>query len=192
MLSDGNLNLGLLLMLGALLLGLGWLIATGRVAGLTQPATVNALALELATLKADNADLRADNKGLHFSVQVLARQGGELGTRLTVLEAELAQVRQERDLLARRNALLEATFEARGTAPPNAALDGSRLHIALTTLFSVSELQQLCSDLKVDYESIEGDDKGSKARELTAFFERRGDLPVLAAAVKKLRPNARL
>ena len=64
-----------------------------------------------------------------------------------------------------------------------------RLRDILTTRFSESELRTLCFDLNVDYESLPGDGKADKARELVAYLERHGRFPELAETGKRQRPD---
>jgi len=60
----------------------------------------------------------------------------------------------------------------------------------LVEWFNDSELRDLCFDLGVDYESLSGDNKADKARELVAYCERRQIVPDLVAKCKELRPKA--
>ena len=65
-----------------------------------------------------------------------------------------------------------------------------QLRQLLTTHFNESELRDLCFDLRVDYDSLPGEGKGDKARELVAYLERRGRTSELLDACLRLRPNA--
>lgn len=56
--------------------------------------------------------------------------------------------------------------------------------------FDEEELRTLCSDLDVDYDSLPGDGKAAKARELAGHFTRRGQEYLLAVTIAGLRPNA--
>jgi len=67
----------------------------------------------------------------------------------------------------------------------------TRLRENLERFFSVEELRTLCFDLGVDFESIGGEGKGGKTRELVAHFLRRGNLPELIAAARRARPAVR-
>jgi hypothetical protein len=51
----------------------------------------------------------------------------------------------------------------------------------LVAYFNDSELRDLCFDMNVDYESLNGENKADKARELIAFCERRQSVPDLVA-----------
>jgi nucleoside phosphorylase len=55
--------------------------------------------------------------------------------------------------------------------------------------FDLEELRTLCFDLGVDYDSLRGEGKGAKARELLALFDRSGRIPELIEACAKRRPN---
>lgn len=59
----------------------------------------------------------------------------------------------------------------------------------LTLLFDEEELRTLCFDLNVDYDSLRGEGKAAKARELVALAERLGQLDLLEAAVRRERPD---
>lgn len=61
----------------------------------------------------------------------------------------------------------------------------------LVSRFSDGELKDLCFDLGVDYESLAGEGKSAKARELIAYMQRRDRLAELVAAGKQLRPDIR-
>jgi hypothetical protein len=63
------------------------------------------------------------------------------------------------------------------------------LRQALTRHFNEEELSTLCFDLGIDYESLEGKGKEAKARELIAYYERRGLTRELEAKVRALRPR---
>jgi len=62
------------------------------------------------------------------------------------------------------------------------------LRLVLTRLFDGEEFQTLCFDLGVDYDSLRGEGKAAKARELVALAERTGRLAELEAAVRRERP----
>lgn len=66
----------------------------------------------------------------------------------------------------------------------------AHLRQQFTTLFNESELRSLSFDLGVDYESLSGESKDDKARELVASMQRNGRLPELISAGKNLRPHA--
>lgn len=59
----------------------------------------------------------------------------------------------------------------------------------LNTAFNVSELQTLCFDLGIDFESLAGAGKADKARELVLYVQRMGQAPALVAACRHLRPH---
>ncbi len=66
----------------------------------------------------------------------------------------------------------------------------SELRSVIEKYFDEEELRTLCSDLDVDYDSLPGDGKAAKARELASHFMRRGQEYLLAVTVAGLRPNA--
>lgn len=59
----------------------------------------------------------------------------------------------------------------------------------LTDAFNEGELRTLCFDLQVDYESLPGQGKADKARELVSYLDRRGLVPELVAKCRELRPS---
>jgi hypothetical protein len=62
----------------------------------------------------------------------------------------------------------------------------------LVEYFDTAELQGLCFDLGVDYDSLAGDEKVSKARELITWFERHSDVAVLIEGIRRGRPGLSL
>ena len=65
----------------------------------------------------------------------------------------------------------------------------AKLRENLVDTFGDNDLHDLCYDMDIDYESLPGQGKSAKARELIAYCERRGRLPELVAKLYKLRPN---
>jgi predicted transcriptional regulator len=59
----------------------------------------------------------------------------------------------------------------------------------LDKCFDEGELRTLCFHLDVDYDSLPGEGKANKARELVAYLERRGRIPELVETGKQLRPD---
>jgi uncharacterized protein len=57
----------------------------------------------------------------------------------------------------------------------------------LTIHFGLSELQTLCFDLGIDYESLPGEGKADKIRELIIYLERRGRILDIIRIGKQLR-----
>lgn len=68
-------------------------------------------------------------------------------------------------------------------------MDRIRLREILTRYFDAGEVRTLCFDLGVDYDSLPGEGKASKARELIAHLERRSRLPELVEMGKQQRPD---
>ena len=54
---------------------------------------------------------------------------------------------------------------------------------------NAEDLRNLCFLLGLDYETLPGDSRSGKAREIVAHFDRREDLEALAAALHQLRPD---
>ena len=59
----------------------------------------------------------------------------------------------------------------------------------LAAYFNDSELRTLCFDMHVDYESLGGDNKADKVRELVVYCERRQITSDLVARCRALRPR---
>lgn len=64
----------------------------------------------------------------------------------------------------------------------------SRLRENLVDFFSLEELKTLCRDMQIDFDSLGGEGKAGKVRELIAFLERRGHLSELIAEARCQRP----
>jgi hypothetical protein len=64
-----------------------------------------------------------------------------------------------------------------------------RLRELLITRLSLDELQTLCFDIGLDYDSLEGGTKDGKIRELLLYIERRDRLAFLIERVKGQRPD---
>jgi hypothetical protein len=70
------------------------------------------------------------------------------------------------------------------TVPPSA-----NLREKLIAAFNDSELRDLCADLGIDYESLGGEGKTGKVRELISYCERHDRLPDLLAYARGKRPR---
>lgn len=82
-----------------------------------------------------------------------------------------------------------------GVAPLNAARDLQpaewvRMRDLLIEHFSLSEMQDLCFEIGIDYELLAGAGKHDKARELLDYCRRHGRMASLMAACRKARPFA--
>lgn len=64
-----------------------------------------------------------------------------------------------------------------------------KLHGVLESRFNLEELRTLCFELGVDYDSLPGEGKSAKARELITHLERRNELDRLVALVRRERGN---
>jgi hypothetical protein len=64
----------------------------------------------------------------------------------------------------------------------------SELLLFINNSFNEEELKTLAFELGVDYDSLSGEGKSGKARELVGYVERRAQLPALVAAVRQARP----
>jgi CHAT domain-containing protein len=85
----------------------------------------------------------------------------------------------------RRAALLEVPMP--NTLPDREHL--VKLRRILDQRFSDDELKTLCFDLGVEYDSLPGEGKTSKARELVSYFEHRDSVGELEEVAKQSRPD---
>jgi hypothetical protein len=65
-----------------------------------------------------------------------------------------------------------------------------KLRQILTEHFDEGELRTLCFDLRVDYQSLPGEGKADKARELVAYCDRHERIAELEDQVHQVRSNA--
>jgi hypothetical protein len=72
---------------------------------------------------------------------------------------------------------------------PTAQPDRSTARQLLVQYFDEEELRSLAFDLEVDYDSLRGEGKAGKARELVAYLDRHGRLGELAEIGPDLRPD---
>jgi LuxR family glucitol operon transcriptional activator len=63
------------------------------------------------------------------------------------------------------------------------------LHDLLVTHFDLEELRTLCFNLRVDYDSLPGEGKAGKVRELVGYCDRHDCIVQLLETGKKLRPD---
>ena len=75
-------------------------------------------------------------------------------------------------------------------ATPPPATNPVAVREALIKHFSPDELRLLAQEVGVDYDNLPGESKQRKALELVLYFERRGGLASLVAAVRRARSNA--
>jgi tetratricopeptide (TPR) repeat protein len=64
-----------------------------------------------------------------------------------------------------------------------------KLYNGLVSYFNEEELRDLCFQLGIDYETLPGDSKTIKARELVTYHERRNRIESLSQVCRQLRPN---
>jgi hypothetical protein len=81
---------------------------------------------------------------------------------------------------------------ASGQAPTNAYSHDTavRLLAVLETYFNMSELQNLCFEMGVDFENLEGSAKKGKAQALIQYCQRLGRFSELVQRVRQARPRA--
>ena len=64
-----------------------------------------------------------------------------------------------------------------------------QLRNLLNDHFNIPELRELCFNLDVDYEELEGPNKTSKVQDLISYLKRRNKLHFLIEEVKEQRPS---
>ncbi len=67
--------------------------------------------------------------------------------------------------------------------------DWAQLRQSLVESFDDNELRDLCFDLRIDYESLSGEGKSAKARELVTYCERHKRLDELQAAINRAQSD---
>jgi len=92
-------------------------------------------------------------------------------------------VRANQDLVDRINQLLAIKMLGKSKRPDVRI----ELRQILTTRLSESELCDFCFDLDVDYDSLPGEGKANKARELIAHLDHRNRIPELIETGRRLR-----
>lgn len=65
----------------------------------------------------------------------------------------------------------------------------TQLHQVLTRYYNEGELRTLCFDLSIDYESLGGDGKTGKARELVLYGQRHGRFADIVHYIQQTRPH---
>jgi hypothetical protein len=87
--------------------------------------------------------------------------------------------------LARRTGATGGVLEE----TPTTQEELTQLRETLVQRFSEGELQTLCFDLGIDVETLPGESKVDRARELLIYLDRRGRIPELVTLVKNKRPD---
>jgi hypothetical protein len=72
---------------------------------------------------------------------------------------------------------------------PHSGADLARIRHTLVNSFDLDELRTLCFDLGMDFESLPGQSKPAKAREMVNYWRNRHDLSPLTDAIRLERGN---
>ena len=72
---------------------------------------------------------------------------------------------------------------------PSGGITRVELRKMIVACFNASELRTLCFDLGVEYDDLPGEGRADKARELVAYFERRGRIRELEEHCRRARPD---
>lgn len=113
-----------------------------------------------------------------------------------IVIALIALIVQVLDYRRKQNSEPVSVSESDSTVSRDESMTAEPRHLAslrqnLVQFFDVSELKNLCFDLNVDYESLPGDTKADKARELLKHMQRHGRLDELVAQCRQIRPQVR-
>lgn len=104
---------------------------------------------------------------------------------LQTLAMAMLDARPNTDFVYRRREAIDET------AVPADLLNPQTLQRVLNEQFNLEEIRILCLDLAVDFETLPGDTKASKAQELIVHHQRQQELPQLASAILRQRPSLR-
>jgi chromosome segregation ATPase len=142
--------------------------------------------------------LKINRDNLQRLEKQIAQHGGEMSAPLRLLSqrddilAEIERLENELRQLRQRVAsasLPEASMSERSGGETPVQADLAALHQKLNRYFNKEELRTLCFDLGIDYDSLRGEGKAAKARELVQHCERHGLTAKLIKACAQLRPH---
>jgi hypothetical protein len=85
-----------------------------------------------------------------------------------------------------------ASIEVEELMREDESMHPAKLRTLIVGRFDLEELRTLCFDLEVDFDGLRGEGLRAKARELVAYFQRRGKLPRLVAEIRRQRPDIEL
>jgi hypothetical protein len=109
-----------------------------------------------------------------------------VGYEVKLREEETGDKRMSLGLVRRENWVPRAGFQAdTGPAKP----DRSTIRLLLVQYFDEEEIRSLAFDLEVDYDSLRGEGKASKTRELVAHMDRHGRLSEFLEIGPRLRSD---
>ena len=104
------------------------------------------------------------------------------------ISVEIAEIREKISQL--ESQILNNTLKSSDDVAPFHELPKSKLFEIIKKYFNEEELKELCFTVNVDYESLVGNGKSAKARELITYCQRQGLFSVLYREIQKLRPHA--
>jgi hypothetical protein len=131
-------------------------------------------------------------------------QGADQGSLVEIiLQAQIEEKKRGREILrtiaevnpvmVRLNGNREREWEnPKFTAvwhTPTKPITPNELKQMLTQYFNEAELQDLCFELRVEYENLPGPGKNDKARELVMYMEHHTRLKELTDTIRRLRPH---
>ena len=180
---------------------LGWIVASVTILFIIWMALRAEARKDKGMLKTREERMLEEINGLKETVQTLLvklnesqREIDSLEVRLKAALARITEVEIMYEIMPGQPITrLSPKRKLHTPQPPTGGHEpGDDLRNALTSLFSATELQALCADLGANYEDMEGDGKAAKTLSIIAYFQRRGELAQLTAAVKERRPHAQL
>ena len=138
-----------------------------------------------------------DKDATRAKIQAIDKTLAELKEQLERGYIDLGRYSRLKTDWERQKAELEAQLvdtaaqQAPGVTPEEQELNRRALRNVLYNHFDEGELRDLCFfDLNVDYDSLPGQGRGGKIRELIAHCERFGRTHELEQACRRWRPNA--
>jgi hypothetical protein len=134
---------------------------------------------------------------LVFACLAAALQYAEMRNRHIEKQMRYSRRTEEQLKKALREVVTELKEEKTGQTPLTV-----RLIEIINARFNAEELRSLCADLhamypdrlcdpSLDYDSLVGQGKAAKARELVLYCQRRGMLDELASAIRDRRPDSK-
>ncbi len=143
--------------------------------------------VDQALNRARNAIYSQENRDWAAPVLFMRLKTGQL------FESKTAEVAAEIPpvVTAKQKASVPSSnrWTAGGGMTGSGEIDTVALHKEMAQAFSVSDLENLCFKLGIDFEEVGGSGKSGKAREIILYCQRRGMLEALVDACQEERPN---
>lgn len=129
--------------------------------------------------------------GVNISGNVQAGQGHriDVGRGDTTVRDNL-QTGHDQEIVVRPEGMMPGPDSAPSDEPPLERARRTKLRQFLITYFDDGELRDLCFDFGFDYQSLPGEGKRDKAREIVRYFTHRNRLDELEAYCRQQRPDS--